>query len=71
MKVKLQCEYCGGPINGKPIVLEFASFQRFFCCITCKNNYREWHAGRIESIVEHYNICDISTISPLKKGVQF
>jgi DNA-binding Lrp family transcriptional regulator len=54
MKVRMQCEYCGGPINGKPKVLEFANFQRFFCCIGCKNNYREKHAGRIESIVEQY-----------------
>ena len=54
MKVKMQCEYCGGPINGKPKVLEFANFQRFFCCIGCKNNYREKHAGRIQSIVEQH-----------------
>jgi DNA-binding Lrp family transcriptional regulator len=54
MKVKMQCEYCGGPINTKPKVLEFANYQRFFCCIGCKNHYREKHAGRIESIVEQY-----------------
>jgi Lrp/AsnC family leucine-responsive transcriptional regulator len=54
MKVKMQCEYCGGPINGKPKVLEFANFQRFFCCIGCKNNYKEKHAGRIQSLVEQY-----------------
>jgi DNA-binding Lrp family transcriptional regulator len=54
MKVKMQCEYCGGPINNKPKVLEFANFQRFFCCIGCKNHYREKYAGRIQSIVEHY-----------------
>jgi DNA-binding Lrp family transcriptional regulator len=54
MKVKMQCEYCGGPINSKPKVLEFANFQRFFCCIGCKNNYREKHASRIQSIVEQY-----------------
>jgi DNA-binding Lrp family transcriptional regulator len=54
MKVKMECEYCGGPINGKPKVLEFANFQRFFCCIGCKNNYREKYAGRIQSIVEQY-----------------
>ena len=54
MKVKMQCEYCGGPINAKPKVLEFANFQRFFCCDGCKNNYREKHAGRIRSIVEQY-----------------
>jgi DNA-binding Lrp family transcriptional regulator len=54
MKVKMQCEYCGGPIHAKPKVLEFANLQRFFCCVTCKNNYREKHAGRIESIVDQY-----------------
>ena len=54
MKVKMQCEYCDGPINGKPKTLEFANFQRFFCCIGCKNNYREKYAGRIQSIVEQY-----------------
>jgi Lrp/AsnC family leucine-responsive transcriptional regulator len=54
MKVKMQCEYCGGPIHAKPKVLEFANFQRFFCCIGCKNNYKEKYAGRIQSIVEQY-----------------
>ncbi len=54
MKVKMQCEYCGGPIHAKPKILEFANFQRFFCCIGCKNNYKEKHAGRIQSIVEQY-----------------
>ena len=54
MKVKMQCEYCGGPINSKPKVLEFANFQRFFCCTGCKNSYGEKHAGRIQSLVEQY-----------------
>jgi DNA-binding Lrp family transcriptional regulator len=54
MRVKMQCEYCGGPINDRPKVLEFANFQRFFCCIGCKNHYRGKHAGRIQSIVEQY-----------------
>jgi DNA-binding Lrp family transcriptional regulator len=54
MKVKMQCEYCGGPINGKPKVLEFANFQRFFCCTGCKNQYKEKHEGRIRSLVEQY-----------------
>ena len=54
MRVKMQCEYCGGPINGKPKVLAFANFQRFFCCAGCKTHYKEKHAGRIESIVEQY-----------------
>jgi DNA-binding Lrp family transcriptional regulator len=54
LKVKIQCEYCGGPIQGKPNVLEFAKFQRFFCCMGCKNHYREKHAGRIDSIMKQY-----------------
>jgi DNA-binding Lrp family transcriptional regulator len=54
MKVKMQCEYCGGPIHAKPKVLEFANIQRFFCCIGCKNHYKEKHEGRIRSIVEQY-----------------
>jgi Lrp/AsnC family leucine-responsive transcriptional regulator len=54
LKLLIQCEYCGGPINGRPKVLEFANFQRFFCCIGCKNHYREKHAGRIDSIIEQY-----------------
>jgi transposase-like protein len=54
MKVKMQCEYCGGPTHAKPKVLEFANFQRFFCCAGCKNHYKEKHEGRIRSIVEQY-----------------
>jgi DNA-binding Lrp family transcriptional regulator len=54
MKVKIQCEYCGGPIHAKPKVLVFANLQRFFCCIGCKNHYKEKHEGRIRSIVEQY-----------------
>jgi DNA-binding Lrp family transcriptional regulator len=41
VRLEVLCEYCGGPINGKPKVQEFENFQRFFCCIGCKNNYRE------------------------------
>ena len=54
MKVNMQCEYCGGPIHGKPKILEFANFQRFFCCTGCKNHYKERHEGRIRSIIEQY-----------------
>ena len=54
IKVKMQGEYCGGPINGKPKVLEFANFQRFFCCVGCKNQYKEKHEGKMQSIVEQY-----------------
>ncbi|HKU48415.1 MAG TPA: AsnC family transcriptional regulator [Nitrososphaera sp.] len=69
LTVKMKCEYCGGPINGKPKVLEFANFQRFFCCIGCRNHYKEKHAGRIESIVEQYReIQKAGKRLPLKKS---
>lgn len=54
LKVKMVCEFCGGPINGKPKVLKFANFERFFCCTTCRSNYREKHDGRIQSLVEQH-----------------
>ena len=47
LKIKMLCEYCGGPLNSKSKVLQSANFQRFFYCIDCKNNYEEKHAGRI------------------------
>jgi DNA-binding Lrp family transcriptional regulator len=31
MKVKMQCEYCGGPINGKPKVLEYNYRMNWLC----------------------------------------
>lgn len=54
MKVKMQCEYCAGPVRAKPKILEFANFQRFFCCAGCKNHYKEKHEGRIWSISEQH-----------------
>lgn len=54
LKVKMVCEFCGGPINGKPKVLKFANFERFFCCTTCRSNYREKHGGRIQSLVKQH-----------------
>jgi Lrp/AsnC family leucine-responsive transcriptional regulator len=54
LRIKMQCDFCGGPINGKPKVLKFANIERFFCCTSCRNNYREKYGGRIQSIVEQY-----------------
>lgn len=54
MQLKIKCDYCGGPIYGKPQTLAFANIQRFFCCGSCKTHYKEKHASRIRSIVEQY-----------------
>lgn len=50
MQLKLSCEYCNGPIGGKPHIIKFANIQRFFCCTSCKSLYNEKYKGRIKSL---------------------
>jgi Lrp/AsnC family leucine-responsive transcriptional regulator len=32
LKIKLDCEFCKGPILSNPHVFKFANYERFFCC---------------------------------------
>lgn len=50
LKVKLKCDFCGGPVHDKPKVLKFANFERFFCCTECRASYKEKHGARIEML---------------------
>lgn len=50
MLVKMSCDYCKGPVEGKPNVLKFANLERFFCCTSCRTLYKEKYKGRIESL---------------------
>jgi len=52
MSVKMICDLCDGPIGDKPHVFKFANFERFFCCNTCKTQFKEKNRGRIQSIIE-------------------
>lgn len=52
MSVKMKCDLCDGAIGEKPHVFKFANFERFFCCNTCKTQYREKNKGRIQSIID-------------------
>ncbi|MGI0025348.1 MAG: AsnC family transcriptional regulator [Nitrososphaera sp.] len=54
MKVKLKCDFCGGPVHEKPKVLKFANFERFFCCVQCRASYKEKYGGRIQMLKEQY-----------------
>ncbi len=54
LKINLKCEFCEGPINNKPLVLKFANIERFFCCTSCRNDYKEKYGGRIQSLIEKY-----------------
>ena len=50
IKIKLDCEFCHGPILGDPHVFKFATYERFFCCTACMSGYKKRYAGRIYSI---------------------
>ena len=50
LKVKLDCEFCKGPITSHPHVFRFANYERFFCCTGCMSGYKQKYSGRIESI---------------------
>ena len=54
MTINVVCDFCDGPIHGKPKVLKFADIERFFCCISCKSGYSQKYHGRIESIKRKY-----------------
>jgi Lrp/AsnC family leucine-responsive transcriptional regulator len=54
LAINLVCDYCHGPVLGKPRVLKFADLERFFCCNSCKTDYSEKYKGRIESIKRRY-----------------
>lgn len=52
MHVKMKCDFCEGPISDRPQVFKFANYERFFCCNTCKSQYKEKNKGRIQSLIE-------------------
>jgi DNA-binding Lrp family transcriptional regulator len=54
LKIKLDCEFCKGPITSNPHVFRFANYERFFCCTGCMSGYKQKYAGRIESIKRRF-----------------
>lgn len=50
MAIKLSCDYCKGPVSGKPRILKFRNFERFFCCMSCRSLYDEKYRTRINSL---------------------
>jgi DNA-binding Lrp family transcriptional regulator len=54
IKIKLDCEFCQGPVLGNPHVFKFANYERFFCCTGCMSGYKKKYAGRIESIKRRF-----------------
>jgi DNA-binding transcriptional regulator YhcF (GntR family) len=54
LAINIVCDYCEGPVYGRPKILKFANIERFFCCISCKSGYSQKYHGRIESIKKRY-----------------
>lgn len=50
LDIKVICDYCKGTVEGKPTVLKFSQYERFFCCSSCKMLYKEKFGGRIKSL---------------------
>ena len=50
MSVKIFCEYCKGPVDSKPSILKFGSFERFFCCTSCRSLYKEKYGRKIRTL---------------------
>lgn len=54
LKIVLDCDFCHGIIAGVPQVFKFANYERFFCCTSCKSEYKRKYGGRIQSIIEKH-----------------
>jgi DNA-binding Lrp family transcriptional regulator len=52
LKIVLDCDFCHGIIAGAPQVFKFANYERFFCCTSCRSEYKRKFGGRIQSIIE-------------------
>ena len=40
LKIMMSCDFCHGSIAGNPEVMKFANYERFFCCTSCKSEYK-------------------------------
>ena len=50
VKIMLNCDFCEGSVTGNPHVLKFANYERFFCCSSCKSEYKKKYGARIEAL---------------------
>jgi DNA-binding Lrp family transcriptional regulator len=50
MGFRLQCETCNGPVAGKPFILKVAGRERFFCCQTCLEKFREKYEPKLKGL---------------------
>jgi len=54
VKIMLNCDFCQGSVADNPHVLKFANYERFFCCNSCKSEYKKKYGARIEALEKRY-----------------
>jgi len=54
IRIQLDCDFCHGIIAGSPHVIKFADYERFFCCSSCKSEYKRKYGGRIQAIIDNH-----------------
>jgi DNA-binding Lrp family transcriptional regulator len=55
LKITMSCDFCHGSIAGDPQVMKFANYERFFCCTSCKSEYKRKYGGRIDAIKKRHD----------------
>ena len=59
LKIMMNCDFCHGSIAGDPQIMRFANYERFFCCTSCKSEYKKKYGGRIEAIKKRQDSSDL------------
>ena len=54
IRIQLDCDFCHGTIAGPAHVIKFADYERFFCCSSCKSEYKKKYGGRIQAIIDNH-----------------
>lgn len=55
-RIALECDFCHGPISGKPVMLKFANYERYLCCTGCRKSYKEKYKSRIEALSRKFEM---------------
>jgi len=55
LKIMMSCDFCHDSIAGDAQVMKFANYERFFCCTSCKSEYKRKYGGRIEAIKKRHD----------------
>jgi len=50
LAIKLKCEFCDQEITGDPQMFKVGEQDRYFCCRTCVQSYKEKYASRLEKL---------------------